>query len=89
MKVVIITEQGADVPPTKDGRYDAHVRLEDVPGGGKRIIVDRFNFQIKDNARAHIESKDFAANMEGVREATDYLRGYGFDVTLAGSVEWH
>ena len=52
-------------------------------------MVDLFNFQIKDNARAHIESKDFPANMAGVREATDYLKGYGFDVILAGRVEWH
>lgn len=31
MRVVILSEEGADVLE-KSGKYDAHVRLEDLPG---------------------------------------------------------
>lgn len=88
-RVIIVSEKGADVPPTRDGKYDAHVRIEDLPGAGKQIVVDLFNFQIRDNARAHIESQHFPPNMAGIKEANDYLQGRGFNTILAGRVEWH
>lgn len=85
MKIIPVNEKGSDVPPTKDGKYDAHVRIEEYEGL-RQIFVDVYNFQIKDADRAHIESAGFPPNLEGINEATDFLKGYGFDVQLIGMV---
>ena len=56
--------------------YDAHVRLENLEGE-KQIVVDVFNSKIKKADKAHVNSVGFDEGSEGLREAQDYLAGYG------------
>ena len=66
-----------------DRKHDAHVRTEPSPGEKKRsIYVDVFNSKVKNATKAHVESESFPLSPTGAREATDFLAGYGFDVTV-------
>ena len=51
--------------------------------GVRVIAVDVFDSTIKGANRAHLESDSFPPTGKGAREATDFLRDYGFEVTLA------
>ncbi len=83
MAAVIPSARGRDLD-SKNRKYDAHIRLERVPGEkGPSIFVDVFNSRVKDARKAHVESDYFANSPKGAREASEFLAGYGFDVTVA------
>ena len=55
-----------------------------LPGEKKRsIYVDVFNSKAKNATKAHVESESFPLSPTGAREPTDFLAGYGFDVTVS------
>ena len=78
-----------EIAPTKSGtdlesigkKYDAHVRLEEVDGEWL-IHVDVFDSAFKRANAAHLDSDSFSVTASGAKEATDYLRDYGFDVRI-------
>ena len=77
------TRQGRDLT-SRDRKYDAHVRLETMMGE-RLIAADVFDSRIVGAKRAHLESDSFPATVEGAREATDFLRNYGFAVRVVCS----
>lgn len=81
-KTVTLTPEGTDVE-SENKDYDAHVRIETLPGNGTRVImVDVFNSNVEDPNKAHIGSTHFPFSQEGAQLATDFLKGAGFDVKL-------
>ena len=79
-KRITPTAKGTDIYST-DKKYDAHLRLEKA-GGEWLIFVDIFNSAVKSANAAHVDSDSFAVTASGAKEATDYLREYGFDVRI-------
>lgn len=74
------SRRGRDLT-SRDRKYDAHVRLE-TSAGELVIAADVFDSKIKGANRAHVESDTFPATVKGAREATLFLRDYGFEVTV-------
>jgi hypothetical protein len=83
MPRIVPTTRGTDLVST-DRKHDAHVRIELFSGEKKRsIYVDVFDSKVKNAIKAHIESKSFPLSRTGAREATDFLAGYCFDMTVS------
>ena len=80
-KRITPTKKGTDLEST-DKKYDAHVRLEEA-GDEWLILVDIFDSAVKRPNAAHVDSDSFPVTTAGSKEATDYLRDYGFDVRIA------
>ena len=78
------------IEPTRKGRdlenitknLDAHVRLE-CWEGVLQVAVDIFRSSVNDPTDAHVESDSFANTARGRREATAFLRSYGFPQRIA------
>ena len=85
-KRITPTKKGTDLEST-DKKYDAHVRLEKA-GGEWLIFVDIFNSGVKSANAAHVDSDSFAVTASGAKEATDYLREYGFDVRIVTAIRF-
>lgn len=79
-KRITPAKKGTDLEST-DKKYDAHVRLEEA-GGELLILVDVFDSAVKRANSAHVNSDLFPVTPSGAKEATDYLREYGFDVRV-------
>ncbi len=79
-KRITPTKKGTDLE-SADQKYDAHVRLEKA-GGEWLIFVDVFDSTVKRANPAHVDSDSFPVTASGAKEATDYLREYGFDVRI-------
>jgi hypothetical protein len=83
MAQVVPNAKGRDLE-SKDRKYDAHIRTEALaPGESRVIFVDVFLSAITDANKAHVESQFFALSKTGAAEAADFLKGYGFEVTVA------
>lgn len=79
-KRITPTKAGTDADST-DGKYDAHVRLEEVDGEWL-ICVDIFDSTVRRANAAHLDSDSFPDTGRGAKEATSYLLEYGFDVRI-------
>jgi hypothetical protein len=79
------TAAGQDLTST-DGKRDAHIRIEEqeyVPGTkGTMICVDVFDSSVFDPNEAHMDSFCTPWGNLGAGEMTDFLKGYGFNVTV-------
>ena len=84
-KRIIPTKKGTDIESI-DKKYDAHVRLE-MAGGEWLIFVDVFDSGVKSGNAAHLDSDSFPIDGPGAKEATDYLREYGFDVRIVATTK--
>ena len=82
MPRVTPTTRGRDLEST-DKKHDAHIRLEKYRSDRRpSIYVDIFDSSIKSATKAHVESEFFPLTKQGAADASDFLLGYGFDVTV-------
>ena len=71
---------GSDVA-SADGRFDGHVRLERLRAKDW-IMVDIFDFGVKDAHAAHLEGYGFTNDLAGANAATSFLRKYNIGVRV-------
>jgi len=82
-----VTAEKQDIVGRGEIKLDSHLGVENparVRDGPEVyvLMVDVFDSTVPDNDRAHVTSDAFPDSPEGAREASDFLRSYGFDVTV-------